>query len=471
MSTVVSSFSRLIPFQINQAALKLSRILATARQFENSFLPINRLPPGIIALTQTFRGSELDLVNATAVCAYWRESLVSTPNLWNNIVCSKDATLDSVTPRVHAYFKRSGSIPINVQINAHFSRLISPHAGRISQLTMFIDAGTPSGCDEIVKHLSKSAPLLEAITIEDIHERLENLELPLHFSEEFISSVRTLTLCRALPSPGQYKFSRLARFTLRVYITEGTWPAILDTLEQMPLLQILVAELDIQYPLDPLPEDRVVMLQHLEEITIKLYNYRYWGVTGLILPAFCLPRARKVIMDLSSFTGFYRAAILPLSELEERLPCLSVTPSASISLRKGIRNTLNFLGPGQSALTLLLHSATINSLTSKSMPSGIPFDSVRKLCISFENPGDYGDLFIRLLRCMKGLECLEMRRNTVTPISLWANVDGQAKICPALTALTVIDDSFAEVEKWVEQLEWLREHAGVPIASVEKRYN
>ena len=408
-------------------------------------------------------------MNATAVCAYWRKSLISTPGLWNNIVCSKDATLDSVTPHVHAYFERSGSIPINVQINAHFSRLISPQTERISQLTMFIDAGTPSGCDEIVKHLSKSAPLLEAITIEEIHERLENLELPLHFSEEFISSVRTLTLCRALPSPGQYKFSRLAIFTLRVYITEGTWPVILDTLEQMPLLQVFAANLGLLHDLGPLPKDRVVTLQHLEEITIQLYDYGICRrVTGLILPAFRLPRARKVIIDLSNFLSFYDALILPLS-FEEQLPCLSGTLNASVYIREDTWPTINFLGPNQSELTLTSLRDTMDSLVSSEL-SGIPFGGVHQLHISFG--GDHLDkYFIKLLQRMRRLECLKMEERTSVLMSEWANADGQAEICPDLTALTVIDDASACLENYVEKLKGERERAGVPIASVEKQFN
>ena len=339
---------------------------------------------------------------------------------------------------------------------------------------MFIDAGTPSGCDEIVEHLSKSAPLLEAVEIYGIQKTRENLEPPPQFPKEFLSSMRTLTLYYALPDPGQNKFSRLTIFTLWVCITEGTWPIVLDTLEQMPLLQVFVASLDLLHDLGPLPKDRVVTLQHLKEITIRLYGNRSCRrVKGLILPAFRLPCARKVIMDLSNFVGYYDAPILP-SSVEEQLPCLSGTLNASVYIREGTWPTINFLGLNQSELTLTSLREIMDSLVSSNL-SGIPFDGVHQLHISFG--GDHLDnYFIKLLQRMRRLECLKMEKRILGPMSEWAYANGQAKICPDLTALTVIYDSSGcldWLEYCVEKLKWEREHAGVsvPIASVEKQFN
>ncbi|KAF9782264.1 hypothetical protein BJ322DRAFT_207313 [Thelephora terrestris] len=71
---------------------------------KTSLAPINCLPPEILALIPTFRESEKVLINATAVCKYWRRTLVSTPSLWNKIVY-----LGRNITNPYAYFQRSRS--------------------------------------------------------------------------------------------------------------------------------------------------------------------------------------------------------------------------------------------------------------------------------------------------------------------------------------------------------------------------
>lgn len=142
---------------------KLSSISTSVFQLKNSFAPINRLPPEILALIPTFRKRERDLIRAVAVCKYWRRTLISTHNLWNDIIYSERADRNITAPRVNAYFERSGSVPVKVQIPAHTSRFLSPYTERISWLRMFI--GHPSNLDEIAKRLWKRAPLLERLCL------------------------------------------------------------------------------------------------------------------------------------------------------------------------------------------------------------------------------------------------------------------------------------------------------------------
>ena len=138
-------------------------ITARVCQLKNSLVPINRLPPELLALVLTFRESERDLISATAVCRHWRTTFISTPNLWTNIVCSEQAKPEAFVPHVRTYLKRSGTVPVSVQIPAHASRLLSSNIGRVSSLRMFL---VHQSCfNRIVKYFSKPAPLLEAISL------------------------------------------------------------------------------------------------------------------------------------------------------------------------------------------------------------------------------------------------------------------------------------------------------------------
>ena len=216
-----ADFSETCLVQIDQAALRLSSISIRLNRFKNSLVPINRLPPEILAQILTFRESEKELMNATAVCKYWRRTLVSTPDLWNNI-CGRDV----IIPRVHMYFGRSRSVPVVVQIRAQASRLLSPHTERISELTMSID--NPSDIDEIAEHLSKSAPLLETMSFRVTYRGRHSLTLPPEFFKAFLSSVKVLILHSRILSPGPCDLSRLTKFILESDLISATSADLLD---------------------------------------------------------------------------------------------------------------------------------------------------------------------------------------------------------------------------------------------------
>ena len=449
--------------QIDQAMLKLTPISISLRQLKNSLASINRLPPEILALIPTFRESEKDLISATAVCKYWRRTLISAPILWNNIVCSEQASRDAVGRLVRMYFERSGSVPVNVQMHARASRLLSPYTGRISQLTIFLE--NRSDLDEIAEHLSKSAPLIETVAIRVSHWHERGLVLPPGFFEAFLSSARTLTLRGAILSPGPCRLSKLTRFTLKMCLANVTSTILLDTLDQMPLLQLFDAHLKCANEQDPVPGDRVVTLPHLEVLTVTIYGNWSVPVASPILPALRLPRARRVVLVSTGAFDAPLTPILPLS-FKERLPSLSVLPKASVTLDKDF-NIIKFFGSAESELKVCTRPIVPYSFD-KFTFGGIPFDNVRKICVSFRSLSVDTVFFINLLRSMRGLEYLKVFKNAVGPVASWIGEDEQNGICPALATLIIVDDKAKEC---VEVLKQVRERAGVPIANVEIRYD
>ena len=453
--------------QIGWAIPKLSSISIGVRKLKNTFAPADRLPPEVLALALTFRESERDLISATVVCKYWRRTLVSTPTLWNKIICSEWEDPRIIAPRVQAYLERSGSIPIDVQIHARAFQPLSSHTERFSSLRMFLDY--PSGLDEIAQHFSKPTPILETISLHLRDWNQRTRVLPSTFFKAVLSSVRTLTLCGAILPPGPCRLSRLTKFTLKTRSGTGVLSiTLLDCLERMPLLRIFEAKLYCVHRPDDVPEGRVVTLPYLEEITITADHQSLGPLEISILPALCLPSAHRVSIWSIRLLGITPTPILPLS-FEERLPGLSTTPEVFVTL--GEEFNIGFFGPRQSALTLSVHWVAPFAFTPSTF-GGVPFGSVRKLRACFTGPLQNSVYLVALLRAMEGLEWLEVERNVGDPLADWAKVDDQAGICPALITLIVdiTDVDIEETERRVRGLELARGRAGVPITRVEIGY-
>ena len=373
---------------------------------------------------------------------------------------------EAITSHVQAYLERSGSVPIDVQIHAFASRLLSPHTGRISSLRLFL--GRPSNLDEIAEHLSKPTPILEAISFHVWDWDDPMLVLPPTLFEALLSSVRTLDFHGATLAPGPCKLSRLTNFILETRVTTIVPSVVLlDTLEGMSLLQFFEAKLYCAREPDPVPGDRVVTLPHLEEITI-MTDGEYIGLLAIpVLPALCLPGAHRVsVRSISTFT-FPPTPILPLS-FEERLPALSVTPRVSVTL--GDEFKLEFFGPDQSELTLSINTL-LGFIFTQSTFGGAPFGSVRKLHACFSSRNVDPVTFVAVLRAMGGLEWLEMEHDTGGPLTCWAEADNQAGICPALITLTITDIDIGKAKRCVRELEQARKRAGIPMARVEIGYD
>lgn len=334
---------------------------------------------------------------------------------------------------------------------------------------MFLDH--PSNLDEMAEHLSKPAPLLETATLCVRGRSLcwPVLVLPPSFFEACLSSVRTLTLQGVTLSPGSCKLSQLTKFTLETgFTTSVSSVVLLDALERMPLLRLFKTKLYYTMPPIAIPENRVVTLPYLEDITITTDEYPLTPFASPILPAICLPSAHRITMRSAIISGTHSTPILPLS-FEERLPSLRATREVSITLGRGFN--IEFFGLDRSKLALSVGSVT-PFLFTRSMFGGAPFDSVRKLHIGFPSSTVNVESFIAILRAMRRLECLEMEQNTVVPLAHWTDWEGRdpAGTCPALITLTIIEDDFNEATRRVQRLEEARIRAGVPIARVDVRY-
>ena len=325
--------------------------------------------------------------------------------------------------------------------------------------------GHPSNLDKIEKHLCNGAPLLETLSLR-VRNWGPTLVLPPTFVKAVLFYLSSLTVRGATLSLGPCQLPLLTRFTLETHVVSVTSAVLLDTLEQMPWLRVFEAKLDGSRQ-DSVPSNRVVTLPRLEWITITISEHRPTPLANAILPALCLPSAHRVNMRWITAPGAPLSPVLPVSFLE-RLPAFSATRKVSVDLDKDL-NDVKFFGSHKSRLTLSINSVVPYAFGSSTF-GGTPFDSVRKLQVRFRSPNVDSLFFVRFLRIMERLECLRMEQNTLWPLAYWIGSDGQAGICPALVALTVIDADFNKAKLYIQELEQVRERAGVPIPHVEIRY-
>lgn len=65
----------------------MADVVFRLKSLVNSLSPVNQLPPEVFATVLAHRWPGRDLISATHVCRYWRETLLSFPSLWAEVPC------------------------------------------------------------------------------------------------------------------------------------------------------------------------------------------------------------------------------------------------------------------------------------------------------------------------------------------------------------------------------------------------
>lgn len=108
---------------------------------KNVFAPISKLPPEILTHVCTFAPYAIsDFAHLCAqVCRSWRNTLLSSPSLWNEI--HADYPL-----HVNFHLARSGKVPLELYFRGgspvdRFCRKVVPHIDRVRLLHLSLCAG------------------------------------------------------------------------------------------------------------------------------------------------------------------------------------------------------------------------------------------------------------------------------------------------------------------------------------------
>ena len=219
-------------------AARTQAIWMSVRYLQNSFAPVNRLPPEILGLIPSSFRSKRDLINATAICRHWRNALLSYPDLWCDVDCS-----GSLGPLRECMFReclqRSWSAPLNVRLTSvRYLPSITPHLHRFNSLE--IQLTVEEQLAKIATHFSQPAPLLQRLTISAAALGRGLLSLPPALFVGELAALKTLRLTGFSVLKMPRYFPQLTRFDLQTPdATSLRIDRMPQALEEMLLLETL----------------------------------------------------------------------------------------------------------------------------------------------------------------------------------------------------------------------------------------
>ena len=360
------------------------------RSAMNETVPMNRLPPGIIAKVLKFRGSDRDLISATHVCRRWRSALTSAPSLWTKIVF-RDPN------RALAYLTRSGALPIDVSVrtrNFHpgdFYTTRIPWLDRVQSMDLM---GGDEEIEAILRELSLPAPLLRILKVDGRYGRTPmpwrapgSVDFPREFLGGQAPSLRDLSL-DSISLAVITKFP-LANLTSLTWFDTGSGATVRDLLPVLasaPCLEILALTLQV---LSVSTADRktIVSLHELRKLSWTNYSGAFSLTSCLFTPKlsrlnlYVVPGLETLQPDLDSVLpcdqGHFPLLLEPTKmkytarSRTHLCQLLSPTTSIDITMRFGV-HTPWFLGnAGISFQQIKRMTMKANSPSVEEFPAGL----------------------------------------------------------------------------------------------------
>lgn len=448
--------------QVDEITARTRAIWTSGLYLQNSFAPVNRIPPEVLGLIPSSLPSKRDLINATAVCRHWRATLLSSPDLWCNIECS--GRRGYLRERMfRECLGRSGTVPLNIRLtSARYLPDITPHLARFSTLEIVVVA--PEQPEKIAACFSKPAPILRRLIISGAAPWTRvGLSIPPGLFGGDFTSLRTLRLVGFSFMKLPQHFPQLTRFDLEGHAdTPLRTDAMLGALERMPSLEVLHVKFYLGYqpPLPPTFAPRLVALPKLREVKLAPFNDHFCPPEFVphLLSALTLPSVEQVLIGVLPPAG---GATLP-SSFEEQLPSLAET--ATVELRVD-PEVFSLLFHGLRGSRLLFTTRRNRPRFQSEGFRGTPFLSVKKMVVTLNvvcNLSLEAYLF-GLLRAMGRLESLEISGWCAGLLCLWSQKVDQRSVCPSLRSVVVMRGSSNSASELLTKLATARKAHGVPL--------
>jgi hypothetical protein len=258
---------------VSQLDQDASVVLATIREWRNSFIPINRVPLDILPLIPTHLSPQ-DRLRASFVCRHWRRTFLQYAELWSQLSLSKGEVY------IKTLLKRAKGSPLDVIVDygatVNTIRLLSSHTEQIKYLYLSyvrlmdirvfseanpgrlpllhtlgisgVDEGAPDDSDAIIH----PCPLLfkSAVNLKDFRFRSDSDRPPClnHF---------------VFPTLTSFDLSAVQPHRLCV-------SQLLDFLEASPMLQTVHMRIAADISLEGVPQERVVVLPNVQILTVDV---------------------------------------------------------------------------------------------------------------------------------------------------------------------------------------------------------
>ena len=251
-------------FQVTALEHDALEVLSLVRSMRNTFVPVNRTPPEVLALVPDYlEGHDKDknLIKLTHVCRNWREIFISHPSLWTRLDF-KDVD------KTRVYIERSKYAPLEIHLSLFYQEeaflLAIPHIRRLKTLSVY---GDPMELLPVLaEYFSCPLPFLDGLCIHFPYYGTPTL--PDELFNGNLSSLRELTLAGVTTPPPWRDLSNLTTFNLsdvlgnKILLTQ-----LLDFFESAPYLRHIHLDNSLPSSSDA-PSERVVLLPHLRDLSI-----------------------------------------------------------------------------------------------------------------------------------------------------------------------------------------------------------
>ena len=252
-------------------------VLATIREWKNSFASINRIPLDVLSLIPTHLPSQADHFRASFVCRHWRKTFLQCAELWSKLTLSKGEVY------VRTLLKRAKGSQLVIQVghikNPNVTvgtmKLLSPLTNRIRDLEF--THHNWAGIQKFMEINHGPFPLLDSLTFNitrDAGHSASNMTRP-PFTHPFNTAINLRKFLfhsdsTASPSLSHFVFPNLVVFEFTTW--ELDLAVLLDFLEASPMLQTVGMTLVTDISLDGIPQGRVVILPNVESLNIFVYD-------------------------------------------------------------------------------------------------------------------------------------------------------------------------------------------------------
>ena len=239
-------------------------MLTTIREWENSFVPINRIPVDVLSLIPTHLNQQKDCFRASFVCRHWRRTFIQRAELWSRLFLSK-GSLYTTTLLGRA---KGSALDITVRfLDEPVSTLmaISSRSKQIKSLTL------SSNIQEFSEAVPGPYPLLHTLTINimDGPRVLAPPCPPLFSNAVNLKVFRYHSTWPPLLSP--FVFPNLLLFDFQAEpMVDLSVSQLLDFLEGSPMLQVVRMKIFTDLYLGDVPQERVVILPNVKDLDLTV---------------------------------------------------------------------------------------------------------------------------------------------------------------------------------------------------------
>ena len=303
------------------------------------------------------------------------------------------------------YLKRSGSVPLKVQICDPFFNLlesVAPHISRLSSLTVVVHDSV--GFGRLARHLGNPIPTLNEFSIVGVGY---GLTIPSDIRNDYFLSVKKLRLV-------QVSFLRAPRAF--PHVTELVWivkprmfspvPSLVDTMVELSALERVEIVFEVFYT--PITPAHLVTLPNVQRMSLHCFEGEIPGFLEFLE----LPNLTSLVV-----AGVQRppqsSAVLPAIPFGENLPNFVELPEMEVAMYNQQRR-ISFRSASQATLDYYLEPSSLVQLRWGSyheLWGGLPVDSIRRVVMETDTETTYGDgrCIVNLLADLRLLERLEFR--------------------------------------------------------------